>query len=88
MYFISNRTINAGEELTIDFGKDYWDERRGFGEMSKIENPIKSENEGMGLPQNAATQAEEARKMQFGQPNSTLNPAISGIAITSSDAQS
>ena len=88
MYFMSARPIKAAEELTIDYGKDYWDERTGFGEMAPIEQQnkeagiIKGEvEEGMGLPQNANDITGEIRTKQFGEPNSNINPAISGIAI-------
>jgi hypothetical protein len=86
MYFTSVRMIKAGEELTIDYGKEYWDERKTFNVLGELPKPeIKPENEsGMGLPQNADAGAEEIRKQQFGQPNSTMNPAVSGVAIIGS----
>lgn len=34
MYFKALRTIQAQEELTINFGKDYWLERTSFGTMA------------------------------------------------------
>ena len=42
MYFIAARTINAGEELTINYGKDYWNERSGFGAMAQ-QQPVQSD---------------------------------------------
>lgn len=88
MYFMTSRTVKAGEELTIDYGKDYWAERTGFGEMAKIDTPqaeavVKGEspNESMGLQQNAGDITGEIRTKQFGMPNSTLNPAVTGVAI-------
>jgi uncharacterized protein len=90
MYFIAGKTIKAGEELTIDYGKDYWAERSGFGTLAPVENTVKDgeavvkgqkENEGIGLPQNANDITGEMRTKQFGEPNSRMNPGISGVAI-------
>jgi len=91
MYFIAAKTINAGEDLTIDYGKDYWAERSGFGTMAPEKNSIKSgeavakgekpENESMGLQQNSGDITDATRAKQFGQPNSAANPAVSGVAI-------
>ena len=88
MYFMTGRTVQAGEELTIDYGKDYWDERTGFGEMGKIDKPQvepvvkgQAENEGMGLPQNANDITGEIRTKQFGEPNGAMNPAVTGVSI-------
>lgn len=40
MYFKAARVIQAHEELTINYGKDYWDERASFGTMApKNETP-------------------------------------------------
>jgi uncharacterized protein len=91
MYFISNRTINAGEELTIDYGKDYWAERSGFSLIGndsslnvtngEVVTKGEGKNEGMGLQQNAGDITDAARAKQFGQPNDRSNPVISGVAI-------
>jgi len=91
MYFIAARTIKAGEQLTIDYGKDYWEERSGFGTMAPEElNKVtdgkavaaKGEvEESIGLQQNAADITDANRVKQFSQPNDRSNPAISGIAI-------
>jgi len=90
MYFISARTINAGEELTIDYGKDYWAERSGFGTMAQqpsvtagevvAKGEDKTENESIAQP-NAEDITNMSAKQQFGQPNSMANPAVSGVAI-------
>jgi hypothetical protein len=90
MYFIAAKTINAGAELTIDYGKDYWAERSGFGTMAQEpsvkagEAVVKGEsgkNEGMGLQQNASDITNANVAKQFGEPNNPANPAVSGIAI-------
>jgi uncharacterized protein len=90
MYFIAAKTVNAGAELTIDYGKDYWAERSGFGAMAPAEQPVKAgeaiakgesdKNESMVQPNSEDLTNASAAK-QFGQPNSNANPAISGIAI-------
>jgi hypothetical protein len=87
MYFMSGKTIKAGEELTIDYGKDYFAERQGFGEIGKIEKPqgeaiVKGEtSEGMGLQQNVNDITQEMSKKQFSQPNDPNNPTVSGVAL-------
>ena len=88
MYFIAARTISAGEELTINYGKDYWEERSGFGAMAQQpsvkagEAVAKGEdsNESQVQP-NAEDLTDMSRIKQFGQPNSSSNPGISGVAI-------
>jgi len=89
MYFITARTVKAGEELSIDYGTNYWAERSGFGTVAPQEAPVQVEavakgegpSEGMGLQQNAADITDANRARQFGQPSSPANPAVSGIAI-------
>ena len=91
MYFISAQTINAGAELTINYGKDYWQERSGFGTMAPQENPVqggeavakgedKEENESMVQP-NSQDITNMSTAKQFGEPNSRMNPAVTGVAI-------
>lgn len=83
MYFTAIRMIKAGEELTINYGKDYWDERKNFSTMAPLPQPekVEPENESMGLQQNANDITGEIRTKQFGAPNNPANPAISGRAI-------
>ena len=87
MYFMSGRTIQAGEELTIDYGKDYWAERTGFGEMGKVDKPQvepvvkgQAENESSIQP-NSEDITNTMSKKQFAEPNSNINPAVSGVSI-------
>ena len=87
MYFIAARTINAGEELTIDYGKDYWAERSGFGTMAKPgvikgEAVAKGEDieESMVQP-NSEDITNMSSAKQFGEPNGRANPAVTGVAI-------
>lgn len=96
MYFIAAKTINAGAELTINYGKDYWDERSGFGTLAPQESSNISgeavvkgesqENESMVQP-NGEDITNMSVTKQFGQPNSKANPAVSGIAIRGFNSQ-
>lgn len=88
MYFMTNRTVKHGEELTINYGSDYWSERTNFNTVAEIpsvnqglEKPVaKPENESTIQP-NAADVDVNSSKNLFGQPNSKANPANSGIPI-------
>jgi len=40
MYFIALRPIQMGEELTIDYGKEYWAERTNFNITPEVNTPI------------------------------------------------
>ncbi len=88
MYFIAKRFIKAGEELTINYGDEYWTQRSGFGVVAK--EPIvtgaeavsaKSESNESAVQPNASDQLDANRVKQFSQPNSNQNPSVSGIAI-------
>ncbi|MFA5153660.1 MAG: SET domain-containing protein-lysine N-methyltransferase [Clostridia bacterium] len=84
MYFTAIRMIKAGEELTIDYGVEYWDERKSFntlGELPKPEPKQEIEESGMGLPKNAADITGEMRTKQFSDPRNPANPVISGYPI-------
>lgn len=90
MYFISARIISAGEELTIDYGDEYWNERSGFSTMApqektKVEDGqavAKGEtSEGMGLQAPVSDITNAAAAKRFGEPNSKENPHVSGVAI-------
>jgi uncharacterized protein len=89
MYFIAAKTIGAGEELTINYGKDYWAERSGFGTMAQqstvtageaVAKGEHEENESVVQP-NSEDITNMSMTKQFGQPNSMANPAVSGVAI-------
>lgn len=89
MYFIAARTISAGEELNIDYGKDWWEERNGFSTMAP-QSSVKDakavtakgeqENESMVQP-NSSDIEDKNRAAQFAQPNDKNNTAVTGIAI-------
>jgi hypothetical protein len=87
MYFITNRPISMHQELTINYGSDYWAERTNFNTVAEIpganqglEPAPKPENESAVQPNSTDIDA-NATKMAFGQPNATQNPAVSGIPI-------
>jgi len=84
MYFTATRMIRAGEELTINYGKEYWDERKSFNTIAPMPEPEKTEEleeNGMGLPANAAMISGAGRTKGFGDIRNPANPAISGVAI-------
>ena len=84
MYFIAATTINAGTELTIDYGKDYWAERSGFGTIAAnepIESDINSQTDESLIQPNADDLTNMSMTKQFGNPNDKANPAVSGVAI-------
>jgi len=90
MFFIANRTIKAYEELTINYGSEYWEERSNLNLMSDIENISQTKSpDNKGVPEIEESQVQptaadmESGKTdkQFSEPNSKANPAISGVAI-------
>jgi uncharacterized protein len=93
MYFIAAKTINAGAELTINYGDEYWQERSGFSllgndaSVGKVETKVKGETDESMIQPNAEDITDNSIKNQFSQPNSNANPAISGIAIRGANSQ-
>lgn len=87
MYFIAARTINAGEELTINYGKDYWNERSGFGAMAQQqpiqsgEVVVKGESNESSVQPNSEDITNMSVTKQFAQPNNKANPVVSGVAL-------
>lgn len=91
MFFIANKAIQAHEELTINYGKDYWEERSNLNLMTDVENisKVKEPDASMGIedmeessvqPSFADIQNDKARG-EFAEPNSKANPVVSGVAI-------
>ena len=90
MYFIAKRTIRLGEELTINYGEDYWAARKNYNFLeaeNTAENTRTDKNQGMPnieeseVQPGAADFANKDTAKTFGDPNNPANPAISGIAI-------
>ena len=87
MYFIAARSINAGEELTINYGKDYWNERSGFGAMAQQqpvqsgEVVVKGESNESSVQPNPEDITNMSITKQFAQPNNKANPVVSGVAL-------
>jgi hypothetical protein len=90
MYFIAARTINAGEELTINYGKDYWDERNGFGTMAPQEKAggvsageavAKGETSESMIQPNSEDILQGNTIKTLSTPNNPQNPVITGVAI-------
>jgi hypothetical protein len=97
MYFKAARVIQAHEELSINYGRDYWEERAMFGTLagknetqpSSLDPDVDEVDEGLGLQPNADTVTGELQTKANSSPNSggpddgrnRMNPAMSGIAL-------
>ena len=89
MFFIANRTIKAHEELTINYGTEYWQERSNLDLMANPENISKTKSPDEKIPQigesdiqpNASDMESGKTDKQFSEPNSKSNPVTSGVAI-------
>ena len=102
MYFKAARVIQAHEELSINYGRDYWEERAMFGTLagrdetppSSLDPKVDGVEEGMGLQPNADTVTGELNVKANSSPNSggpddvsnRMNPARSGIALKTGEA--
>ncbi len=86
MYFVTNRFVKLGEELTINYGDDYWAERTNFNTMAELPDvnkntaPVKQENESMVQPSAADIEQKNSATL-FSQPNSKNNPAVNGVSL-------
>jgi uncharacterized protein len=89
MYFMSNRTINIGEELTINYGADYWAERSNLNlftndTSSNIIQPTTTEVASESQVQKTIVGMQDDTQAKInGSPISKSNPAVSGIPILS-----
>jgi len=92
MFFIANRPIQAREELTINYGSDYWEERSNLNTIAKVDNVSATKGEGENIPEapqieesevqpNAADIRNNSVSAQFGSPKDKGNPAVSGVTI-------
>ena len=93
MHFITTRIVKMGEDLTINYGTDYWvakkefnmmgDYDKGTSTVTRIE-PIPLEDkelEESEVQPGASDTADNTRTRRFGEPNSKSNPAVTGVAI-------
>lgn len=90
MFFIANRPIQLNEELTIDYGSDYWEERSNLNMMAKLDNVSSTRGTGVEneddieeseVQPNSSDIKNDKSKHIFAEPNSKANPAVSGVAI-------
>lgn len=75
MYFMTKRMIQAGEELTIDYGKDYWAERTAMNTMAQQNGQVEENT----IQQGDITS--QTQVAQTSQPNAQTNPATSGLTL-------
>jgi hypothetical protein len=79
MYFMAKREIKAQEELTINYGKDYWDERSSFSMMApKNETPAV---ESPDVDENVGQSQAVSNSPMTGLIGDKGNPAQTGIAF-------
>jgi len=78
MYFMAARTIQAHEELTINYGKDYWEERAAFSTIApKNETPVEQTPD---LEENVGQSQAPSNMPQTGLGYAG-NPAQSGVSF-------
>jgi uncharacterized protein len=73
MHFIAKRNLEKNEELTINYGKDYWAERMNFNNTPEVE-------ESQVQPNNLDMQRDKEIKT-LSDPMNPNNPVRSGVAI-------
>ena len=91
LYFIAKRFIKVGEELNINYGRDYWQERSDFNLISK-QNPVdlnhpalKSVEESGGDVQPSMSDTLNTSSTgRNSNPQSMQNPVHSGVPILGS----
>jgi len=76
MYFITKRPVKQGEELTINYGQEYWAERTTFNTIAQVPNGNESQ-----VQPNAVDGQNKANMVSMSTPNNKNNPVISGVAI-------
>jgi len=78
MYFKAGRVIQAHEELTINYGKDYWEERAEFKMVApKNETPAETTPD---LEENVGQSQSPSNPSMTGLGGETGNPAATGVA--------
>jgi len=89
MHIITKKTIKVGEELSINYGNDYWTERMNFNLTGKEERT--DQNQGMPTVNNKAEESEiqpnkadiqnTGNIKSLSSPNNPHNPVRTGVAI-------
>lgn len=78
MYFKAAKPIQAHTELTINYGKDYWDERASFNTMApKNETPAETTPD---LEENVGQPQAPSNATMTGLAGDKGNPAVTGVA--------
>lgn len=87
MVFMATRPIKMGEELTIDYGEDFWLQRRDFGTMAQMDAEPDATITKL-MPQEVVEESAEQpgradydKNYTYNGPKSPGNPANSGRAI-------
>jgi len=87
MYFLTKRPIKQQEELTIDYGKDYWDERINFNAPSNIDKLPEPDLPEIGkvndseVQPNASDITGERSMKNISDPRNPGNPSVTGIPM-------
>jgi uncharacterized protein len=82
MYFITKKTINLSDELTINYGKDYWMERMNYNTMLDVKDPsVADEKNESEVQPNSADIENKTNAKTLSSPKNVANPVISGIPI-------
>jgi hypothetical protein len=86
MYFLTNRPIKVGEELTINYGVDYWTERTNFNLMSNnmtanTIQPIDVKQNESEVQPNAEEMQDKTQSKVLASPGNPSNPGVSGQII-------
>ncbi len=84
MYFIARRNIKENEELTIDYGIEYFKEKTDLDELNMRLKEIgidPIEESSIYPDMHADYDPNSKTKETFAQPNDMNNPAYSGVAI-------
>jgi len=87
MIFLAKKPIQMGSELTINYGSDFWNQRRDFGTMADMEAEPDSTITKL-MPQEAVEESsvqpgksDLERSDTFNAPRGAGNPAVTGVAL-------
>jgi len=80
MYFITNKTVKHGEELSINYGQDYWMERMTFNKMTDVERT--DQNQGMPIISGKVVTKPKVKPVTKDLEESEVQPNASDIKNT------